>query len=163
VLCIGGNLCRSLEMMHGTLTARLLRPNLMPVVRRYHNIPQPSKNTNMLRVGVWIRSWMNWTGIYRVQSVLPIMTHSGRPGRYPFVGIAVLIAANGVVWWYWQQTEYKEFMTRHFLCSVEAAHNRPWTLVSDSLSHQDITHLLGNMVALTIFGWRTWRAIGVRE
>lgn len=50
---------------------------------------------------------------------------------------------------------------KNFMCSGESIVNRPWTAFTSAISHQTLPHLVGNSIAMVLFGWRVWRAIGV--
>lgn len=135
------------------------------------------RNENMMFLGVKMRALLRMTQLYRATGRLPILTATGRPGLYPFVGIFGLVAINAGVLLLWsmemaerggesdEEIAGNTFMGRHFMCSLRSATERPWTLLTSAFSHMAPAHFAGNMFALTLFGWRVWRSIGapVRE
>lgn len=128
---------------------------------RYHALPRVVKNDGLTPLGVLLRSLLHRSGFYEARTPLPLLTSTGRPGRWPFVGLLALVAVNGAVLWLWQLLgDNNAFMHRHFTLTQESLEARPYTLLTSEVSHMNVPHYVGNMVALVLFGWRVWRAVG---
>lgn len=79
--------------------------------------------------------------------------------------MAALIAPSVLVFvaWHALGDAGVEFMSKHFVVSLEAVSNlRIWTLVTSAFSHVDATHLLFNMIALYVFGRPVAMTLGTR-
>lgn len=62
-----------------------------------------------------------------------------------------------------QAKEWQDVMHRHFTTNItNTLDGRVWTLATASISHQDVIHFAGNMFALWLFGFPTYRVIGTR-
>ena len=59
--------------------------------------------------------------------------------------------------------EWKEWMYQNFTINItNLQQGRFWTLATASISHEDTLHFVGNMFALWLFGFPTYRVIGTR-
>jgi membrane associated rhomboid family serine protease len=68
-----------------------------------------------------------------------------------FSATFLLIALNVVLYFMLRRNE--QLKQTHFTCSsVNLAQQRYWTLITSSLAHKDINHLLCNMFALAVGG-----------
>ncbi len=96
-------------------------------------------------------------GLYRARTRLPLLTRDAVPARWPSVGVASLAGVQLGLWWLIATEAIPhEWATQHLVASLE----RPWTLVTSTFAHADFGHVIGNTVALSVFGWRLWRSIG---
>ena len=80
-----------------------------------------------------------------------------------FVGLGVLTAINGGVYYMWNisdDDDHQDFMRRNFTINLtNLKEGRIWTLVTCSFSHQSAGHLAGNLFALWLFGFKTFRVL----
>lgn len=98
-------------------------------------------------------------------------------GREAWIGLLGLSTLNILVLNLWnpdgfddetktdtiQNKERQEWMTKHFTTNItNTLEGRIWTLATASVSHQDFIHFAGNMFALWMFGFPTYRVIGTR-
>lgn len=83
-------------------------------------------------------------------------------GFSAWVGLLSFSAVNTGVFILWQNDDeaWQEKMNDHFTCSIRNTKERPWTLFNACISHQSFAHYFGNMAALWIFGFSTFRVIG---
>ena len=96
------------------------------------------------------------TGLYQARTRLPLLTGDARPGRWPFLGVGSIAAVNIAVFCCIDTAVAAEAAAPHLVAALE----RPWTLLTANFAHAQFPHLLGNLAALGLFGWRLWRAVG---
>lgn len=94
-------------------------------------------------------------------------------GREAWGGLLGLSGLNVLVITLWNPDEssldrksYKEWQTwmrNNFTTTItNVREGRVWTLATASISHQDAMHFAGNMFALWLFGFPTYRVIGTK-
>lgn len=112
--------------------------------------------------------------------------HPQYPGRTAWYGLGMLTCANLIVLLMWNPGGFPEgandddgdvdeanimlrsptwdtWMNQNFTTNLtNAREGRVWTLASASLSHQHLSHFAGNMFALWLFGFPTYRVMGTR-
>eukprot|EP00977_Amphora_coffeiformis_P012136 scaffold2992_cov214-Amphora_coffeaeformis.AAC.18 len=96
-------------------------------------------------------------------------------GREAWVGLLGLSTLNILVLNLWNPEGFdddaktdrinnrkqQEWMSKHFTTNItNTFEGRVWTLATASISHQDFMHFAGNIFALWIFGFPTYRVIG---
>eukprot|EP00550_Attheya_septentrionalis_P005241 CAMPEP_0198286784 /NCGR_PEP_ID=MMETSP1449-20131203/5763_1 /TAXON_ID=420275 /ORGANISM="Attheya septentrionalis, Strain CCMP2084" /LENGTH=371 /DNA_ID=CAMNT_0043984585 /DNA_START=31 /DNA_END=1146 /DNA_ORIENTATION=+ len=85
-------------------------------------------------------------------------------GASTYAGLLGLTGVNLVVFFMWNMeddSDNDEWMLANFSTNLtNFSEGRIWTLATASISHQDFMHLFGNMFAMWLFGFPTFRVIG---
>jgi len=80
-----------------------------------------------------------------------------------WLGLGALTFANLGVFYLWNMDDsvaHQDFMLRNFTINLtNLREGRLWTLITCSFSHQDLGHIGGNMFALWLFGFKTYRVL----
>jgi membrane associated rhomboid family serine protease len=86
-------------------------------------------------------------------------------GATAWGGLLSLTGVNLVVLLLWndQDAVDEQVMMDNFTTNITNTVERPWTLSTASVSHQNFVHFAGNMFALWLFGFPTYRVIGTIE
>lgn len=101
-------------------------------------------------------------------------------GRQAWTGLVSLTTLNLLVLFLWnpdgfveaekqvatttstKSKEWENWMNQNFTTNIINTQQRPWTLATASISHKDSLHFFGNMFALWLFGFPTYRVIGTK-
>ena len=99
-------------------------------------------------------------------------------GREAWTGLLGLTSLNLAVLYMWnpdgfedlnpeneqeivlKSKKWQSWMYQHFTTNITNTKERIWTLATASISHEDLLHFVGNMFALWLFGFPTYRVIG---
>lgn len=85
-------------------------------------------------------------------------------GSSAWAGLMSLTGINLVVFGLWNEPDQdEEWMMENFTADIANTIERPWSLVTASISHQSFLHIAGNMFAMWLFGFSTYRVIGAVE
>mmetsp|Transcript_27929 Transcript_27929/g.62176 ORF Transcript_27929/g.62176 Transcript_27929/m.62176 type:complete len:375 (-) Transcript_27929:27-1151(-) len=85
-------------------------------------------------------------------------------GKSAWFGLTTVTGINILIFGMWNEPgQDEEWMMQNFTTNIENSKERPWTLSTSSISHQNGMHILGNMFAMWLFGFNTYRVIGAFE
>ena len=97
----------------------------------------------------------------RHESTILRPKHSGTSA---WLGLTTLTGINMWIFGMWNEPgQDEEWMMHNFTTNIENTLERPWSLSTSSISHQNGMHIIGNMFAMWLFGFNTYRVIGAVE